>query len=97
MDKEVITKAQIKREVFYEIIDNLELINNLTDYGRNLIKQGVIDLRDENTKYKEVIDKAREHILTHLKQDMLSDFTGANYVQEYMSDPDELLNILKEK
>lgn len=45
---------------------------------------------------EEVIDKALEYINNHLKQDMLSDFTGANYIQEYISEPDALLDILKE-
>lgn len=88
MNKEIIakSKARIKNKWFETKEDELDIALNIID-----------ELERQCTNQQEVIDTAREYICTHLKQDMLSDFTGANYVQEYMSDPDELLNILKEK
>lgn len=53
-------------------------------------------LKYQIKKQKEVIDKAKNYINAHLRQDMLSDFTGANYIQEYISEPDELLDISNE-
>ena len=40
----MIDKDFNSREAFNEVIDNLEIIAHLTDYGKKLIKQGVIDL-----------------------------------------------------
>nr|DAK84709.1 MAG TPA: hypothetical protein [Caudoviricetes sp.] len=54
----MIDKDFNSREAFNEVIDNLEIINSLTDYGKKLIKQGVIDLRIENQKYREIINEA---------------------------------------
>lgn len=56
----MIDKDFNSREAFNEVIDNLEIIAHLTDYGKKLIKQGVIDLRIENLKYKENWDELRE-------------------------------------
>ena len=56
----MIDKDFNSREAFNEVIDNLEIIAHLTDYGKKLIKQGVIDLRIENLKYKENWDDLRE-------------------------------------
>ena len=56
----MIDKDFNSREAFNEVIDNLEIIAHLTDYGKKLIKQGVIDLRIENLKYKENWDEKRE-------------------------------------
>ena len=56
----MIDKDFNSREEFNEVIDNLENIDHLTDYGKKLIKQGVIDLRIENLKYKENWDELRE-------------------------------------
>lgn len=56
----MIDKDFNSREAFNEVIDNLEIIAHLTDYGQKLIKQGVIDLRIENLKYKENWDELRE-------------------------------------
>ena len=56
----MINKDFNSREAFNEVIDNLEIIAHLTDYGKKLIKQGVIDLRIENLKYKENWDELRE-------------------------------------
>lgn len=56
----MIDKNFNSREAFNEVIDNLEIIAHLTDYGKKLIKQGVIDLRIENLKYKENWDDLRE-------------------------------------
>lgn len=49
----------------------------------------------ERKELQERIDKAIGYINSHLRQDMLSDFTGASYLQEYIIEPDELLNILQ--
>ena len=54
----MIDKDFNSREAFNEVIDNLEVINSLTDYGKKSIKQGVIDLRIENQKYREIINEA---------------------------------------
>ena len=56
----MIDKYFNSREAFNEVIDNLEIIAHLTDYGKKLIKQGVIDLRVENLRYKENWDELRE-------------------------------------
>lgn len=56
----MIDKDFNSREAFNEVIDNLEIIAHLTDYGKKLIKQGVIDLRVENLRYKENWDELRE-------------------------------------
>ena len=56
----MIDKDFNSREAFNEVIDNLEIIAHLTDYGKKLIKHGVIDLRIENLKYKENWDELRE-------------------------------------
>ena len=62
------------------------------------------ELLEENQKLKQqlqqkgnIINKAKEYVINHLKQDMLSDFTGANYIQEYIEEPDGLLEILDNK
>lgn len=79
-----------KTEEIEFIIDE----NNRVDFRQVL---QMINMYEEKIQKKQaIIDMAREYINTHLKQDMLSDFTGANYIQDYISDPDELLDILKE-
>ena len=64
----------------------------------------IMNLQRKNEKLKEqlkqkedIINKAKEYVINHLKQDMLSDFTGANYIQEYIEEPDGLLEILDNK
>ena len=64
----MIDKDFNSREAFNEVIDNLEIIAHLTDYGKKLIKQGVIDLRIENLKYKENWDELREKIKNNEKR-----------------------------
>lgn len=70
------------------IVRNANDFKNYVDY--------VGELEQQCKKQKEVIDKAKDYVYAHLRQNMLSDFTGANYIQEYMSEPDELLDILNE-
>lgn len=76
MDKEEI----MSEEAFKELIDNLEIIEKLTPYGRKSIKYWVTKLQRENEdiklrkdnqekrfkKYKENIDKQHEEIYENL-------------------------------
>lgn len=59
----------------------------------NYIKQ----LQQKLQQKEDIINKAKEYVINHLKQDMLSDFTGANYIQEYIEEPDGLVEILDNK
>lgn len=48
----------MSEEAFNELIDNIEVVERLTLYGRRNIKYYVQLLQKENQKYKEVIDNA---------------------------------------
>ena len=68
----MIDKDFNSREAFNEVIDNLEIIAHLTDYGKKLIKQGVIDLRydyirlqQENQQLKDKLSKIETLIINH--------------------------------
>lgn len=79
-----------KTEEIEFIIDE----NNRVDFRQVL---QMINMYEEKIQKKQAIfDKAIKYINTHLEQNMLSDFTGANYIQDYISNPDGLLDILKE-
>ena len=56
-----------------------------------------IILEEQLQQKEDIIKEAKEYVINHLKQDMLSDFTGANYIQEYIEEPDGLLEILDNK
>lgn len=83
MDKPIYYPVESKTNGYIDCYDIIEILN-------------IDDLYKQVKKQKEVIDKAKNYINAHLRQDMLSDFTGVNYIQEYISEPDELLDILKE-
>lgn len=92
------------------IVEILDYITNLEQQNKKCqeIIGKVENLKQENKELKNIneklllalesaenrIDKAKEYIYSHLKQEMSSDFTGANYIQEYITDPDNLLDIL---
>ena len=61
------------------------------------IRKNETVLINELRRKEDIINKAKEYVINHLKQDMLSDFTGANYIQEYIEEPDGLLEILDNK
>lgn len=54
----------MSEEAFNELIDNIEVVERLTLYGRRNIKYYVQLLQKENQKYKKVIDKAKKYIDT---------------------------------
>lgn len=58
MNKETI----MGEEAFNELINGLEYIERLTEYGRKNIKYHVQKLQQENKKQKEVIGKTIEYI-----------------------------------
>ncbi len=51
----------MSRETFNELIDNIEILEKITLYGRQNIKYHVQLLQQENQKYKETFDKIRNH------------------------------------
>lgn len=73
--------------------NNLEQINLIVE---NFEKENQ-QLKEQLQQKEDIINKAKEYVINHLKQDMLSDFTGANYIQEYIEEPDGLLEILNNK
>ena len=50
----------MSKEAFNELIDGLEYVESLTEYGRKNIKYHVQKLQQENKQLKERIDKAIE-------------------------------------
>ena len=80
------------------------VMSSLYDGSADVISMILDNLQKENKQLKErlqqkedIINKANKYVINHLKQDMLSDFTGANYIQEYIEEPDGLLEILDNK
>lgn len=55
MSKEIMTE-----EAFYELIENLEVVDKLTIYGKNAIKYWVLKLQKENKLAKEQLKKQCE-------------------------------------
>ena len=97
MNKEEINKLLKDNPIKIIKFNDIEVpVEYLKQTTVNINGDDYIKLQQQNKKYKEVIDKAHNFIINHLRQDMLSDFTGANYIQEYIVNPDELLDILKE-
>ena len=68
----------------------------ITDFMRSLEEENK-QLKEQLQQKEDIINKANKYVISHLKQDMLSDFTGANYIQEYIEEPDGLLEILDNK
>lgn len=106
--KEPIKVSCIEYKYFNEENYNklLKVYENCLWFANNFeqINLTIENLQKENQKLKEqlqqkenIINKANKYVINHLKQDMLSDFTGANYIQEYIEEPDGLLEILDNK
>lgn len=57
MSKEIMTE-----EAFYELIENLEVVDKLTIYGKNAIKYWVLKLQKENKLAKEQLKKQDREI-----------------------------------
>ena len=55
MSKEIMTE-----EAFYELIENLEVVDKLTIYGKNAIKYWVLKLRERNEELEKNIDRLGE-------------------------------------
>lgn len=55
------SRKYMSQDAFNELIDNFEVIERLTSYGRENIKYHVQLLQQENQKYKETFDKIRNH------------------------------------
>lgn len=83
-------KSKIGYSFNFKDLEELEIIINQFD---NHIKY----LENKLQQKEDIINKANKYVINHLKQDMLSDFTGANYIQEYIEEPDGLLEILDNK
>ena len=55
MSKEIMTE-----EAFYELIENLKVVDKLTIYGKNAIKYWVLKLRERNEELEKNIDRLGE-------------------------------------
>lgn len=72
-------------------------IPKVNDKTYDELQQENQQLKKQLQQKEDIINKANKYVINHLKQDMLSDFTGANYIQEYIEEPDGLLEILDNK
>lgn len=54
------TKEIMSQEAFNEVIDNLEIVETLTDYGKEGIKYNVKKLQDELSNLREIEKKHQE-------------------------------------
>lgn len=81
----------MSKEAFEEIIDNIEIISNLTLYARKNIKYYFNRLQEENKQLKEEIEKKdnkikqyENMILEHKKQLHKSGIYGYDYDLELL-------------
>lgn len=77
----------MSKEVFNEIIDNLEYIETLTDYGKKGIKYNVKkmqeELRQEKEKNKKLTKEYKEQIADNLKyKDFVINCIHKNKIKE---------------
>lgn len=63
-------KEIMSEEAFKELIDNLEIVEKLTPYGRKAIKYWVTKLQKENEKYKYLYQKALDNTVKSDKENM---------------------------
>ena len=78
-----------------DLIDSIKELRKVPTYDE-LLRENK-QLKEQLQQKEDIINKANKYVINHLKQDMLSDFTGANYIQEYIEEPDGLLEILDNK
>ena len=78
-------------------IDELEKENKILKENNQSMQEEMARTWAKLQEKEDIINKANKYVINHLKQDMLSDFTGANYIQEYIEEPDGLLEILDNK
>lgn len=57
-------KELMSKEAFNELIDNLEVVEKLTLYGRKNIKYYYKKLKEENEKYKYLYQKALDNTVS---------------------------------
>ena len=91
MEKEIENK-NLKDEIYKS--------NAVADTNRELAESYYKEnqqLKEQLQQKEDIINKANKYVINHLKQVMLSDFTGANYIHEYIEEPDGLLEILDNK
>lgn len=90
MNKEEIKEILEELENMYEISELEEQVNNI-----NKIRDYIINLQQENKKYKEVIDKAIEYI-NHFSKESEVKIYGLPKCKVFIGDIEQLLEILKE-
>lgn len=95
MNEEVMSE-----EAFNELIENIEVVSQLTMYGRKNVKYHVKKLQEENKQLKEqlqqkedIINKAREYIYEHARID--DEYPA--YIEMLLEEKNELLEILDRK
>lgn len=81
----------MSEEAFNELIENIEVVSQLTMYGRKNIKYYVNKLQKENLQLKDTINKAREYIKNH-KRNLIHEITHEEYE---MLDDENIINLLE--
>ena len=80
----------MSEEAFNELIENIEVVSELTLYGRKNIKYYVNKLQKENLQLKDTINKAKEYCDFGIKEWITDD----GFVEEVLKD---VLKILDKK
>lgn len=80
----------MSEEAFNELIENIEVVSQLTMYGRKNIKYYVNKLQKENLQLKDTINKAKEYCDFGIKEWITDD----GFVEEVLKD---VLKILDKK